>query len=134
MGVDTIDHVNIRTADVVGTAQFFADVLGMDIQPSPGCADRNKAAWICDAAGQAVIHLAAVELLYPWEDSAALAASGSARIHHVALKCSGYEEMVQRLTAQQRVFHANDLPQIGLRQIFIEETNGIMLELNFFGA
>jgi len=35
MGVDAIDHVNIRTTDVVGTAQFFADVLEMDIQPYP---------------------------------------------------------------------------------------------------
>ncbi len=133
MGVDAIDHVNIRTTDVVGTAQFFADVLEMDIQPSPGCADRHRAAWICDAAGRAVIHLAAVDILYPWEDSASLAAPGSARIHHVALKCSGYDAILQRLTGQQRVFHTNDLPQIGLRQIFIEELNGIMLELNFFG-
>jgi catechol 2,3-dioxygenase-like lactoylglutathione lyase family enzyme len=137
MKVDAIDHVNIRTPDVPGASRFFAEVLGMEVRPTPGDIDISRAAWICDAHGRASIHLACVDLLYPWEDAAAppqIAAPGGGRIHHVALRCAGYEAMTARLREQGQRFHAHDIPQAGLRQLFVEDPNGILLELNFFGA
>ncbi len=134
MRVDAIDHVNIRTSDVVGTGRFFADVLAMTVTPSPGDPDPQRAAWICDAEGRAVVHLAARTILYPWEKAApAEEPAGSGRLHHVALRCSGYPAMVERLTGQNLDFQTNDVPQVGLRQLFVMEPNGILLELNFFG-
>lgn len=134
MQVAAIDHVNIRTPDVVGTARFFADVLAMTVMPSPAHADPRKAAWICDAGGRAVVHLAAPDMLYPWEESEpAEAPRGSGRLHHVALCCTGYPAMVERLTGRSVSFEVSDVPQVGLRQLFVAEPNGILLELNFFG-
>ncbi len=134
MRVDAIDHVNIRTPDVVGTGRFFADVLAMTVTPSPGDPDPQRAAWICDAEGRAVVHLAACTILYPWEKATpAEEPTGSGRLHHVALRCSGYPAMVERLTGKGLDFQTNDVPQVGLRQLFVTEPNGILLELNFFG-
>lgn len=134
MRVDAIDHVNIRTPDVIGTGRFFADILAMAVMPSPGDADPAKAAWICDAEGRAVVHLAAYDILYPWEAAAPVPSpQGSGRLHHVALRCTDYGAMAERLAGKGLHFRTNDVPQVGLRQLFVEEPNGILLELNFFG-
>ncbi len=134
MPIDAIDHVNIRTDDVEGTARFFAEVLEMEIRETPGIPDRRKAAWLCDAEGRPVIHLGTGDVLYPWENSGAIAEAGSGRIHHVALRCTGYDTLCARLEAQGRAYNVNAIPEAGLRQLFIEEPNGITFELNFFGV
>jgi catechol 2,3-dioxygenase-like lactoylglutathione lyase family enzyme len=133
MKVEAIDHVNIRTPDVVGTSRFLSEVLGLEIGDTPGMPDRTKACWMHDSGGRAVIHLGTAAIGYPWESNPQAAAPGSGRIHHVALRCNGYESMCDRLRSQGRSFHSNDVTQIALRQLFIEEPNGILLELNFFG-
>jgi catechol 2,3-dioxygenase-like lactoylglutathione lyase family enzyme len=136
MRVDAIDHVNIRTPDVIGTGCFFAELLAMTVMPSPGDPDPARAAWICDGNGRAVVHLARHDILYPWEDSAPEPpeTGSTGRLHHVAFRCTDYEAMAARLAAKGYPFRPNAVPQAGLRQLFVEEPNGILLELNFFGA
>jgi catechol 2,3-dioxygenase-like lactoylglutathione lyase family enzyme len=133
MKVEAIDHVNIRTPDVVGTSRFFASVLDMTVAEAPGMNDVTKAAWIHDAEGRAVIHVAGPEVIYGFEADATPQAPGSGRVHHVALRCAGYEALLNRLQTQGRRYHTNQVPQVKLRQVFIEEPNSILLELNFFG-
>jgi catechol 2,3-dioxygenase-like lactoylglutathione lyase family enzyme len=133
MKVEAIDHVNIRTPDVVGTSRFFSEVLELEVGDTPGMPDRTKACWLHDASGRAVIHLGTAEVTYPWEKDPQAAPPGSGRIHHVALRCVGYDSMRDRLHSQGRSFRSNEVPQVALRQLFIEEPNGILLELNFFG-
>lgn len=133
MKIEAIDHVNIRTPDVPATSRFFADVLGMAVIDTPGIPDRTKAAWVCDAEGRAVIHLGTAEVVYPWETNPTAAAPGSGRVHHVALRCAGYAAIRQRLVDRGLPFRSNEISEIGLRQLFVDEPNGIMFELNFFG-
>ncbi len=134
--IEGLDHVNIRTPDVPGTARFFADVLGMTITPSPGSSDPDKSVWICDAEGRAAVHVGDVSLPYPGEiDGVPVKASapGSGRVHHVAMRCTGYDDMRRRLSDSGTAFLANDVPAAGLRQLFVSDPNELMLELNFFG-
>ncbi|MBR9911774.1 MAG: glyoxalase/bleomycin resistance/extradiol dioxygenase family protein [Gammaproteobacteria bacterium] len=133
MTIEAIDHINIRTDDVVGTSRFFADVLAMEICDAPGIPDRTLAAWLCDNDGRAVIHLGTADVCYPCEQEVPVNPTGSGRIHHVAFRCSGYKAMTQKLTAQGRDFQFNLVEGVGLRQLFLSEPNGILLELNFFG-
>ena len=133
MRIEAIDHVNIRTPDVPATSRFFAEVLAMTVIDTPGIPDRTRAAWVCDAEGRAVIHLGTADVTYPWEESAVVAAPGSGRIHHVALRCAGHDAVRQRLVDKGIAYRANEISEIGLRQLFVAEPNGIMLELNFFG-
>jgi catechol 2,3-dioxygenase-like lactoylglutathione lyase family enzyme len=136
MQIDKIDHVNIRTSDVLATSGFFASVLGMNIIPTPGQPDLTKSAWICDMDGRAAVHVTGPGTLYPWEDKAnppSPSAPGSGRIHHVAFACTGYEEMLRRLAETGMDYTPNEVAQAGLRQVFITDPNGIILELNFFG-
>ena len=134
MSISTIDHINIRTDDVPKASRFFADVLDMQIRETPGIPDLTKAAWICDSQGRAVIHLATGDIRYPWEQSGDVVNPGSGRIHHVAFGCTEYDLMRQRLVGLGIHFQEFEIPAVKLKQLFIKELNGIMLELNFFGA
>ncbi len=54
-------------------------------------------------------------------------------IHHVALNCSGYDEVLARISGAGMEFQINTVEAIGLRQIFTADPNNVLLELNFFG-
>lgn len=133
MTIEALDHVNIRTSDVVATSLFFADVLDMEIREAPGIPDRTMAAWLCDKEGRAVIHLGTSEVRYPWETESDVQDPGSGRIHHVAMRATGFDALIVRLEAQGRAYNVNHIAEFDLRQLFIYEPNGIQLELNFFG-
>jgi catechol 2,3-dioxygenase-like lactoylglutathione lyase family enzyme len=113
MAVRKIDHVNIRTPRVADTVRFYVDLLGMKAVPRPGTEDMASSAWLCDATGQAAIHV------------------GSGRVHHAAFECSDYSAMRARLEAGNQIVGLSEVPQIALRQIFVRDPNGILVELNF---
>lgn len=132
MAVRTLDHVNIRTPDVAGTAAFFRDVLGLEARPRPGMTTIEDGCWIHDPAGRAVIHIGSPAMRYPSDAERPFApGSGSGAIHHVAFECDDIEEMLVRLVAAGIGHRRVDFPQAGISQLFIEETNGVLLELNF---
>ena len=133
MTIEAIDHVNIRTADVLSTSQFFADILDMTIKHAPGYDDLSVAAWLYDDDDKAAVHIGDASISYPWEMDASVQASGSGRVHHVAFRCNGYEKMTQKLMLKGIEFNSNTVAEANLRQLFITDPNGILLELNFFG-
>jgi len=51
---------------------------------------------------------------------------------HVALNCRGYDETIARLNARRLDYRLNLVQAIGLRQVFTQDPNGVLLELNFF--
>jgi catechol 2,3-dioxygenase-like lactoylglutathione lyase family enzyme len=134
MKVKRLDHVNIRSDRVPETLAFYTSVLGMTCLPPPGGVDTTRGAWIYDDDGQPVIHLGGFGFRYPGDGvltSGQEPAMGGGAIHHVALECSGYDEMVARLAEFDLPITTSDVPQIGLRQVFVQDPNGVTLELNF---
>jgi len=135
MPVRTLDHVNIRTADVPGTVAFFRDVLGLEARAAPGSPDIDHGCWIYDPGERPIIHIGPVDGRYPSDGAMPFAASrGSGAVHHVALECDGLPDMLKRLEAAGLEIVRKDFGSAGLIQLFVEETNGIMLELNFRSA
>ena len=55
-------------------------------------------------------------------------------LHHVALRCAGYEELRARLASYGLEHRINVVAAVGLRQIFVLDPNQVLLELNFFAA
>lgn len=134
MPVLGLEHINIRTSDLTRTVGFFREVLSMHVGPSPGSASIEKGAWVFDANGVAIVHLASAEVTYPSDGQLPFTNSpGSGALHHVALKCSGFDETLERIKALGIRFYVNDMPGRKLRQIFVNEPNEILLELNFTG-
>jgi catechol 2,3-dioxygenase-like lactoylglutathione lyase family enzyme len=127
MIVQGLDHVNIRVKDPAATIAFFNDVLGMPSSP-------ERKYWLADATGKAVVHVGSADMDYPsdsWRPFKARDDSGA--IHHVALSCSGYDAVLARLEQRSLNHHINDVPQMHLKQIFVAEPGGVLLELNFRG-
>jgi catechol 2,3-dioxygenase-like lactoylglutathione lyase family enzyme len=130
--VQALDHVNIITDDLDAAADFYVRVFGLDRRDGPPPLTPQMAQWMHDADGQAVIHLntKAAPTAY-----ARLTPNGSATgaLHHVALRCEGYADALARLDQAGLDHRENRVASIGLRQIFVEDPNGVLFELNFFG-
>ena len=131
MKVNALDHVNIITTDLDGTATFFTELLGLVRRNAPQPMTPNQAQWMCDDSGRPIVHLNSVDCPRTFAREVEAGPTGS--IHHVALNCSGYDEIRVRLAARSLEFQTNDIAAIGLRQIFVLEPNGVLLELNFHG-
>ena len=132
MAVLSLDHVNIRTPDVPGTSDFFCDLLGLRKGIAPGAASIETGCWVYDPADRPIIHIGPIDAQYPSDAMIPFTpARGSGSVHHVALECDDHAGIVARLEAAGLDYAVSDIPQIGLRQIFVEERNGILLELNF---
>jgi hypothetical protein len=79
----------------------------------------------------ALEHVNSIDCPRTFEREVAAGPTGS--IHHVALACSGYDELLGRLDARGIAYQENRVAAIGLRQVFLMGPNGVLLELNFFG-
>ena len=132
MAIDSLDHVNIRSSCMAATLDFYGNVLGMTVEAAPGSPAPMAGAWILAGDGRPAVHVGPSEgpdflgQDVDWTD-----VSGSARVHHVAFNGSDHDAMRQRLEAAGLHPRYNDIPAVGLRQIFIEDPNGILLEFNF---
>ncbi|MEO7247151.1 MAG: VOC family protein [Novosphingobium sp.] len=131
MKVNALDHVNIIAADLDGTARFYADLLNLERRDAPPPLTPATAQWMCDDAGRAIIHINSTDCPRTYQREVMPGPTGS--IHHVALNCSGYDEVITRLDGRGLDRQINLVTAIGLRQIFTVDPNGVLLELNFFG-
>ena len=130
MPVHALDHVNIVTDQLEQTADFFAEVLGLTKRARPDFG--MKGYWLSDLSGQAIIHL--MEYV-PGSATVAGHVPGdkTAAVHHVALRCTGFAEMLDRLARLGVEHRVNDRTYGDQRQIFISDPNNVSLELNFAG-
>lgn len=132
MKVNALDHVNIITDDLQGTARFFVDVFGLDVRDAPAPLLPELAQWLYDDSGRAIFHINATEMQQAFNRPTP-AGPQTGAIHHVALACSGHDGFVERLEQHGIDYRLNQISSINLRQIFFHEPNGVLLELNFFG-
>jgi catechol 2,3-dioxygenase-like lactoylglutathione lyase family enzyme len=130
MQVNGLDHVNIVTDDLEGTAGFYEELMGLRRGDSPGAAMGMKGAWMFDASDHAIVHLV-------WRDPTREFGKGhepgavTGAVHHVAFRCRGFDATIERLQQMGKEYRVNDLAHVGLRQIFVSDPNNINLELNF---
>lgn len=132
MQVNGLDHVNIVTDDVPGTALFYAELLDLEVRDGPAPTSPDKVRWVHVPGGPAIVHINAVDVFQPMpRDARPGPATGA--VHHVAFNCTGHAETLARLRARGLDHKLNAVPSIGLTQIFVVDPNGVLLELNFFG-
>ncbi|HWU02410.1 MAG TPA: VOC family protein [Novosphingobium sp.] len=131
MRIAALDHVNVITADLDGTARFYARIFGLERRDAPPPLTPQTAQWMYDDAGRAIIHLNSTDCRRTYDREVMQGPTGS--IHHVALACEGHDEMLARLDAAGLDYQRNHVVAIGLRQIFTLDPNGVLFELNFFG-
>lgn len=138
-----LDHCNIRTFDLDGTIAFYTDIVDLKDGDFPGT--RSMGAWLYDASDRPILHIIAID---PKDPEAALgrvrdrlgalggdltveSMNGTGVIDHIAFECDDYDAMRAKLTARGLPFTSSDVPSINLRQLFVNDPNGVTLELNF---
>jgi 4-hydroxyphenylpyruvate dioxygenase-like putative hemolysin len=131
MKVNALDHINIITADLHGTANFYSEMFELEARDGPPPLTPETAQWMYDDAGRAIIHINSLDCVRTYEREVTPGPTGS--IHHVALNCSGYDDVISRLEARGLERQINVIEAVGLRQVFTMDPNGVLLELNFWG-
>jgi hypothetical protein len=84
-----------------------------------------------DRKGRGVLHINSLDCPRAYDRAVIAGPAGS--IHHIALLCEQHDAMIARLEARGANFQRNRIEAIGLRQIFTQDPNGVLLELDFFG-
>ena len=130
MHVLALDHVNIITADLEGTVRFYTELLELEPRDGPPPLTHENARWMYDESGRAIVHINSLECPRAYDREVHPGPTGA--LHHVALRCSGYEEVRARLSRRGIGHELNDVSAVGLRQIFVLDPNRVLLELNFF--
>jgi catechol 2,3-dioxygenase-like lactoylglutathione lyase family enzyme len=60
-----------------------------------------------------------------------VSSAGTGTIDHVAFAVTGLDATLARLRAANLAYRERTVPNLGLHQVFVEDPNGVTLELNF---
>ncbi len=135
----TINHFSIRTTDLEASRRFYADVLGLTVGPRP--AFPFPGLWMYRGdhgdVANAVVHIIGIDRTeqagldnYLGErDETKLRGTGT--IDHVAFFADGLSTMLDHLRSQGVEYRQRTVPSIGLHQVFLDDPNGCVIELNY---
>ena len=121
MAVDALQHINLRSADVDRSRDFYVDVIGLHVGPRPPIASVGY--WLYLGAIP-VIHLVQGVLDVPSQ-------TGTGAVDHVAFHGVDFETTRARFSNTGIVFREAMIPRDGTRQLFLHDPDGIKIELNF---
>ncbi len=115
-----LDHINISTDKLAQTRAFFVDVLGLSEGWRPDFS--FPGAWLY-SGGRAIVHLV--------ERKGARNPSRQGALDHFAFAIEDFDAAATRLTAHGVAYQSFDVPGSAIRQLFIEDLNGVTIELNY---
>jgi catechol 2,3-dioxygenase-like lactoylglutathione lyase family enzyme len=117
--ISGLDHINIETTDLEGTIRFYEQVLGLRNGARPPFT--FPGAWLYSGE-QALFHLVGVD---------DLTNTSTGAINHVALLANDFVGCKARLNALAQPYEQRVVPDSNIRQLFVNDPNGVRLELNF---
>ena len=121
MVVDALQHINLRTADVERSKDFYVTVLGLRVGPRPPIASVGYWLYLGE---QPVVHLVqrAPDAPVPGAISA---------IDHIAFHGVDFASTRTRLHEAAIAFREAVVPRDGTLQLFVHDPDGVKIELNF---
>lgn len=132
MPLHKLEHYLVLTDDLDATRDFYRDVLGL--------ADGFRAElgfpgyWLYLDA-MPVLHIAEwtsyTTHSHHFGIPVTSRGNGTGAVDHLAFNGSNAADMIQRLEQRGIPYHRHDVPQAGLIQLFLDDPNGVKLELNF---
>ena len=132
MPVQRLEHFLVISEDIDATRDFYCDVLGMTVGFRPELDFPGYWLYLGDVG---CLHLAEWETYARWTKEVDIPMStkapGSGPVDHIAFNATGFDEVIGKLDQRGLGYKQNRLDDIGLRQIFLKDPNGITLELNF---
>ena len=131
MAVMGIDHVNIDTVKPSETIAFYAEVLGLENRPDQRPGGMTDGAWLF-CGDTAVVHL---NFHDPASEAAERLAQGtrSGAFNHIAFAGTDFDGTCATLDRLGLSYRTSDRPDISLKQIFVQDPNGVAVEVNING-
>jgi catechol 2,3-dioxygenase-like lactoylglutathione lyase family enzyme len=135
----SLNHFSIRSLEIEKTTDFYSKLLGLTVGPRPDFPfpgvwlyNGDESSW-----ANAVLHLIAIDKNDPnglkqylgERDPSSLYGSGA--VDHIAFFATGLEEKINLLKELKISYRERTVPVIGLHQIFLDDPNGIVIELNY---
>ncbi len=127
-----MEHYLVLSDDIERTRAFYCDVLGMREGFRPSLEFPGYWLYVGDTP---CIHVAEWQTYAAWTRAVGLPistkAAGTGPVDHIAFNASGFDDMRTRLVQRGVRLSENRLDDIGLRQLFLHDPNGVAIELNF---
>jgi len=126
MPLEALEHALVLTDDVEATRAFYCDVLGFETGDRPDLPFPGH--WLY-LGGVPCLHIAERAAYEAQLERMGLRrADGS--VDHLAFAATGHGALAARLEAAGVPTVANDVPAAAMRQLFLEDPNGVRIELN----
>ena len=138
----SLNHYSIRTTDLAACERFYCALLGLVVGPRPPFPFPGLWLYAGDTTqwSNAAVHIIGIDRNDPAglkqylgdRDESSLHGSGA--LDHVAFFATGLADTLQRLQAQGIEARERTVPLLNLHQVFVDDPNGIVVELNFPAA
>ena len=126
MPLTRMEHVLVLTDDIEGTTDFYCRALGLEVGERPPLEFPGH--WLY-VEGVPCIHVADRKAYAAHSERVGVPASPEA-VDHIAFNGNDLEEAVARLEREGVEATLNTVPGVGLRQLFLEDPNGVKIEIN----
>jgi catechol 2,3-dioxygenase-like lactoylglutathione lyase family enzyme len=131
MPLTKMEHYLVLTDDLDATRDFYVQALGMHVGPRPPLGFPGYWVYVGDTP---CIHIAewVSYTTHSLEQGIAVSsrANGTGPLDHIAFNAHDYDDVVARLEAHGVQAARNDVPGGVLRQLFLQDPNGVKIEIN----
>ena len=132
MGISRLEHVTIRCHRREETRDFYVKLLGLVEGPRPDFPFRGH--WLY-LGNDPVVHLTeAADHPGSWTgglERTETAEDSTGPFDHVAFRGDDFDAMRARLAASGMAFRERIVPGGRLKQLFVPDPEGVMVELNY---
>jgi catechol 2,3-dioxygenase-like lactoylglutathione lyase family enzyme len=131
MGIQALEHVTIRCAQLKRTRDFYVEFMGLTDGERPDFPFRGH--WLY-LGGIPVVHLVeASDSAGAWGRDIVIpkAEEGTGSFDHVAFRGDNFQAMRTRLQMAGVTFKERVVPGGRLSQLFVPDPEGVLVEINF---
>ncbi len=140
MPLGKIAHYSIRTLDLEATRRFYTGVMGLTVGPRPKF--NFPGLWLYNGSHEsydnAVVHIIGIDPNDPQglqdylgdRDPESLK-NGTGTFDHIAFSATDVSGMVRHLKKISVPFRERTVPDLNLRQVFLDDPSGVVIELNY---
>jgi catechol 2,3-dioxygenase-like lactoylglutathione lyase family enzyme len=131
MPLTKMEHYLVLTDDIDATRDFYVQALGMHVGSRPPLGFPGYWVYVGETP---CIHIAEWQTYtaHSLEQGIPVSsrAGGTGPLDHIAFNAHDYDDVLGRLQAYGVAATANDVPGGALRQLFLQDPNGVKIEIN----
>jgi catechol 2,3-dioxygenase-like lactoylglutathione lyase family enzyme len=137
MPISTLDHWSVRTTDLEATRKFYVDVLGLRDGDRPDFPFPGNWFYVGD---KPIVHVIGID---PDGDNRGLkdymgeehivTETGPGAVDHIAFNADNADALMDHLKKKNVPFRHRQVPGMDLFQLFVDDPNGVCVELNYWG-